>query len=135
VWLQQLVHSQLAPYGENRFQLVGEDLKLNPKKALALSMAFHELTTNAAKYGALVSPVGCVEVSWRVLDSDDGQRLHLQWVEKGGQPVSEPDNQGFGTRLITRGLAHELDAEVELNFAVTGVQCIIDLPIDSEDRK
>ncbi|HLM52959.1 MAG TPA: PAS domain-containing protein, partial [Pseudoxanthomonas sp.] len=132
VWLRQLVRSQLAPYGENRFELQGEDLKLSPKTALALSMALHELTTNAAKYGALASPKGCVRVAWRVLRGAEGKRLRIDWAEHGGRRVDEPRGSGFGTRLITRGLAHELAAEVELTYPETGATCGIEFPLDAE---
>jgi two-component system CheB/CheR fusion protein len=132
VWLRQLVRSQLAPYGENRFDLQGEDLKLSPKTALALSMAFHELTTNAAKYGALVSPKGCVHVGWRVVHGPAGDRLRIEWSEHSGRRVTEPQGTGFGTRLITRGLAHELAAEVDLAYPETGVTCSIEFSLDAE---
>ncbi|HZF97132.1 MAG TPA: PAS domain-containing protein, partial [Pseudoxanthomonas sp.] len=132
VWLHQLVRSQLSPYGENRFELQGEDLKLSPKTALALSMAFHELTTNAAKYGALVSHRGCVRVVCRVLQRAGGQRLRIEWSEHGGRRVVEPQGPGFGTRLIARGLAHELAAEVELAYPETGATCTIEFSLEAE---
>jgi two-component sensor histidine kinase len=99
--------------------------------ALSLTMALHELCTNAAKYGALSSATGRVAINWRVTtQAAFGQtRLHLQWEEQGGPPVSAPQKRGFGSRLIERGLARELDAEVRLDYAPTGVVCAIDAPL------
>lgn len=111
-----------------RMRLVGPDVRLPPKTALALSMAFHELGTNALKYGALSTPSGQVRLTWQAT-GDPQQLLDVQWVESGGPPVSEPTRRGFGSRLLERGLAAELRGEVRVLFEPTGVRCVIRAPL------
>ena len=105
------------------------------KTALALGMACHELATNAAKYGAFSVPSRRVEVTWNKQLGEAGAHLHMVWSETGGPPVRSPERNGFGTRLISEGLALELDAEVALEFLPVGVRCAVDLPLtDAKDR-
>jgi two-component system CheB/CheR fusion protein len=134
VSLATLVRSELEPYQDelhrSRVHLYGEDLQLSPKIALALSMAIHELTTNAVKYGALSTVQGRIDVSWRDQPADRRPWLNLIWQESGGPEVAAPTNRGFGTRLITGGLAYELDGNAVLEFLPAGVRCTIDLPLD-----
>jgi two-component sensor histidine kinase len=111
--------------GSARFTLEGAPLRLPPKQALALGMAFHELATNAAKYGALSGETGHVRLAWAVADG----RLRLAWHERGGPPVRPPSHKGFGSRLIERGLAHELEGRVRLDYAREGLACEIDMPL------
>ena len=133
VSLAAIVMSELAPYEDAdhpaRVQLHGEDRQLTPKIALAMSMALHELTTNALKYGALSLSTGRIEVSWKTVDSDAQPWLHLCWQELDGPVVQAPTSRGFGTRLIATGLAYELDGKVALDFAPAGVRCLIELPL------
>jgi two-component sensor histidine kinase len=82
-------------------------------------MAFHELAANAAKYGALSNQTGMVHVTWMI--EPDGARLKLRWEETGGPPVSQPQKQGFGLRLLERGLAREISGTVTLNFRPEGL--------------
>nr|WP_295373644.1 HWE histidine kinase domain-containing protein [uncultured Sphingosinicella sp.] len=106
----------------NRMKVEGEDLWLAPRAALALSLALHELSTNAAKYGALSSDKGRVEVSWRT----DGDRLRLVWKERDGPIVEQPIGRGFGSRLIERGLTADLGGTANLSFEPDGVRCTIE---------
>jgi len=132
VGLHELVSAELEPFwqeGSERAEIAGEPLKLEPKAALALGMAVHELTTNAVKYGALSVPGGKVNVQWQIRDQDGEQRLFLRWMERGGPPVHEPSSRGFGTRLLTEGLGFELDGTVKLEFDPSGVVCTIDVPL------
>ena len=132
VGLHQVVLSELAPYqrdGQARVDCSGADMQLTPKAALALSMALHELTTNAVKYGALSVPQGRVGVHCEVQQRDDAAWLHLQWRETGGPVVAPPARRGFGSRLIAEGLGYELDGQVSLLFESTGVVCDIDVPL------
>ncbi|GGD63848.1 PAS domain-containing protein [Erythrobacter arachoides] len=124
-----------ATTGEDacRVTLEGPDVVLSPQTAVSLAMAIHELSTNAIKYGALSNKAGTVEVNWRVERTDGKPRLHLQWTETGGPPVRAPDKRGFGTRMIERGLASELQGEVELNFRSSGIQCTITAPLPKQD--
>ena len=105
----------------------GDDLRLRPKSVVALSMALHELGTNALKYGALSTGHGRVSVQW----TTDGGRFRLRWKETGGPPVSPPGHRGFGSRMIERGLAAELQGEVRIDWQPQGVVCTIDAPIEA----
>ena len=96
-------------------------------------MAFHELSTNAAKYGALSTAAGEVRVDWSI-DWRGGKTpaLEICWRESAGPPVGPPPQPGFGMRLIEQGLALELTAEVRLDFAPDGLQCLIRLPLSAK---
>ena len=113
----------------DRLTIKGPPVTLTPKAALALSMALHELCTNALKYGALRSEGGRIAVCWRVQDKDGVPYLQLYWTESGGPAVIPPARQGFGARLIERGLAGELAGEASLTFPRAGAQCRIDIPL------
>jgi PAS domain S-box-containing protein len=125
--LADIVDAVVAAHGEaERFCVDGPTVRLAPKATLALSMALHELMTNAAKYGALSHPDGQVRLTWRRIEDAPGERLQLRWEEADGPPVTEPTRQGFGTRLITGGLARELGGSVALDYRPAGVICEID---------
>src|SRR5262249_50596375 len=104
----------------------GSDVRLKPKSAVAVSMALHELGTNAAKYGALSSGHGSVMVRWT---SDDG-RFRLSWQESGGPAVAPPQHRGFGALMSERALAAELQGDVRIDYQPSGVVCTIDAPLD-----
>ena len=130
VGLGDVIERILQPFGLRdqqvpRFTIIGEDVRLQPQAALTLAMVFHELATNAAKYGALATDAGRVSVDWTLESGPDGNKVRLRWQESGGSPVAPPTRQGFGSRLIQRGLAQELDAEVHLDYAPAGVSCRI----------
>ncbi|HET7308242.1 MAG TPA: PAS domain S-box protein [Gammaproteobacteria bacterium] len=131
--LAELVALELAPYrggGPLNWTIDGCEVELEAKTALALGMAFHELATNAAKYGALSTTTGRLEIRWRVTPGADGaDMLHIDWTERAGPLVSKPSRRGFGSRLIEHGLAYELEAEVRLAFEPEGVNCTIDMPL------
>ena len=114
-----------------RISLRGPAVRLNPKAAVAISMAFNELATNAVRYGALSDGAGRVAIDWSVTERDGGQRLRLSWTERGGPPVAPPTRKGFGSRLIERGLPGELNGTVSLAFPPDGVVCVIDAPLPS----
>ena len=122
-----VIDNAVAPYrGEpDRFRIGGPDLRLSPKTAVNLSLAVHELGTNAAKYGALSNGAGRVEIEWRV---DDG-KLRLDWRESGGPPVAVPSQRGFGTRMLERGLAAELGGTLAIHFRPEGVVCTLEAPL------
>ncbi|MFZ5719911.1 MAG: sensor histidine kinase [Pseudomonadota bacterium] len=130
--LRTVLTRTLAPYDERRLTLSGRDLRISPKMALALAMGVHELATNAVKYGALSVPTGLVDIQWR-LDAPAGSaQLVLEWRERDGPVVEPPTRQGFGTRLLQRGLAHELGGEVLITFAPAGLQCSVRAPFEAE---
>ena len=136
--LGDVVEAELEPYqsdSHTRWTTDGPVILLGAKAAVALGMAFHELATNAAKYGALSVPNGRVEVTWEQRSDKTGSRLHLLWVEAGGPPVLGSVRKGFGTRLITDGLAYELDAEVTLEFDAMGVRCAVDVPLNETEGR
>jgi two-component sensor histidine kinase len=109
----------LGPVGE-QIRLSGPEIRVSSKAALALSMAFHELGTNALKYGALSTAAGRVEVDWRIAPQD---RLQVDWRERNGPAVRPPSRRGFGSRLLERGLANELGGGIEMRFEPDGLRC------------
>ncbi|MEF0942867.1 PAS domain S-box protein [Rhizobium sp. BR 362] len=112
-----------------RFDISGPSFRLRPKLALGLSMAFHELATNAAKYGALSSEEGKIHVRWNTVATDNQNLLQLRWYETGGPAVKSPREKGFGSRLLERALARELGAKAELSFPEAGVTFSIVTPL------
>jgi len=131
--LRDLLAGSLAPYaGAGRVVLRGEDLVLRPRAVLTLAMAVHELTTNAAKYGALSIPAGSIEIQWQPVRTDDNQQiLRIEWLEKGGPPVVEPEHRGFGSKLIEGSISAELSGEAKLSFAPEGLRCELAIPMES----
>jgi PAS domain S-box-containing protein len=131
--LREIVSSAVEPYRDcdaDRFRLAGPELRLSPRMSLALSMAFQELATNAVKYGALSAPAGRIAVTWAVRAVPSGRRLALRWEETGGPSVQVPERRGFGSRLIERSLAQDLDGRVTIDFVPRGVVCTVDAPLD-----
>ena len=108
-----------------RFRLEGPAVWLSPRVALAISMALHELGTNAVKYGALSAPAGTVSIAWTWEGGETQGRLELTWTEAGGPAVSPPGRRGFGSRMIERGLRTDLNGEARMIFAETGLICEI----------
>lgn len=115
-----------------RMVVRGPALRLEPRTALALAMALHELCTDAAKYCAFSGLAGHVSLGWTVTGQKDQRRLMLTWRERGGPAVSPPTQRGFGSRLVERALAQELRGEIRIRFEPEGVVCIIDAPLPSE---
>ena len=134
--LGEIIGIAVAPFAsppESRFDIEGPDLRIAPKTAVSLSMALHELCTNASKYGALSSDAGRVSITWRVSRNEEPPRLLLQWIERGGPKVESPARRGFGSRMIEKGLAAELGGKVLLDFLPEGVMCSIDAPLPQAD--
>ncbi len=116
--IKDLLISELGPYGHVRFTLNGDPLYLPAKLAVSLALIFHELATNAGKYGAFSSARGLLQVSWSV--SDD--RLTVTWDETEGPPVGPVGEAGFGTKLLTSALK-PFDGKTEIVFLKTGIHC------------
>jgi signal transduction histidine kinase/DNA-binding response OmpR family regulator len=132
--LGDIVAQAIMPYRDanpTRFAVDGPAVWLSAKMALSISMALHELATNAVKYGALSNDTGRVSISWRTLHEPEGRRLHLEWLEKDGPAVVPPRRKGFGSRLIERGLAQELGGEVKIEYEPQGVWCEINARLDA----
>lgn len=137
--LHDIVADALEPFAalegrKERIVISGGNTRFPPKAALALGIAFNELATNAVKYGALSNAEGSVHIGWVVAGSPEGPRLILHWREKGGPPVAAPSRKGLGSIIIERGLGHELEGSVNLDFQKDGVVCIIDIPASPGNR-
>lgn len=133
--LGQIVAETLAPFRldeDGRIVIGGPEVRLSPTAAVTMTLAFHELATNAARFGALSSAGGRVAVEWSVDQTDDGGVLNLSWRESGGPDVPPPTRRGFGSRLIERGAARELGGRVRLDFEPGGVACLFQLPLSQK---
>jgi PAS domain S-box-containing protein len=132
--LRELLSASLAPYAgvqSERVVLRGEDIELRPRAVLTLAMAMHELTTNAAKYGALSVPGGRIEIHWQSVHAGDRRPvLRIDWIEQGGPQVSDPEQRGFGSKLIEGSIAAELGGTARLAFRPEGLRCEIVIPLD-----
>lgn len=122
------VRSAVEPFdqGSDRFIISGADIRIASSSVIAFAMTFNELCTNTTKFGALSLAEGQVRLSWRV----DGLRLHLEWAESGGPPVTEPTRKGFGTRMIT-SLGQQLKGHVALDYKPDGFVYKLDVPLES----
>ena len=136
--LGDVVEAALAPHqsGEGRIALKGPDLQIGSKQALALTMALHELATNAAKYGALSNEDGEVLVEWSESGTGDGKGngLRFTWTEKGGPPVTKPERQGFGSRMIENALPNYFFGTGELFYRSGGLVFQMNAPIEGLTR-
>lgn len=125
-------HLARSPDAADRIAIGGEPITVTPRVALTLALGLHELTTNAAKYGALSVPAGRIEVSWRVERGGAPlPLLRIEWRERGGPPVAPPERQGFGTRFIEGSVASELQGQARLDFDPAGLTCTMEIPLDS----
>src|SRR4051794_5234491 len=114
--IRDLLRSELGPYGHVRFNLNGDELFLPPKLAVSLALIFHELATNAGKYGAFSSPRGLLQVSWSVSDDRLNVRwLKVTWDETEGPSIEHVGADGFGTRLLQSAL-RAFDGKTEISF-------------------
>lgn len=131
--LRDLIDATLEPFGvangrAERIVITGRNVLVAPNVTLALGVAFHELATNAVKYGAFSNAAGSISINWAVETKTEGSRLILHWQERDGPPVARPTRKGFGTRVIESGLPHELEGRVDLEYRPEGVACTIDIP-------
>lgn len=124
--IKDLLRSELGPYGHVRFNLNGEQLFLPAKLAVSLALIFHELATNAGKYGAFSSPRGFLQVSWTVGDG----RLNVSWDETEGPAVETIGEAGFGTKLLKSAL-RPFDGKTEISYLKTGVHCTMQCQLPS----
>lgn len=127
--LRELLRASLAPTidpASDQVSLTGPTLMLTPDAAQNLGLAFHELATNASKYGALSQPGGRLRITWERLP--EGGRI--VWTEAGGPPVLPPERRGFGRILLERLVGVTLNGSVELDFRPGGLVCEITLPAD-----
>jgi two-component sensor histidine kinase len=123
--LSEVIGEALRPFAipADRISIRGPEVSIAPKTAVNLTLVIHELATNAIKYGALQNGEGAIKIEWT---EGNGLPGSFVWQESGGPVVAPPEKKGFGTRLIERGLAAELGANVELGFRPDGLLCRIE---------
>ncbi len=135
--LRGLLENELTPYADGpmtpeadgRVTLEGPAVDLASEIAVPIGMAIHELTTNAAKYGALSGRAGRVRVRWSLEPEDDRVVLRFEWRESGGPPVAPPTRQGFGSRLLQRVLSTQVQANVAIDYAPDGLRLTMLAPL------
>ena len=132
--LRDLVTAATSPYlarPHDQITIEGERVIVPPRAGLTLALAFHELTTNAAKYGALSQPSGRIAVHWRIVrGQSQPPLLWIEWREHGGPPVVTPERRGFGSRFIEGSVAAELEGTARLHFDAPGLRCTMEIPLD-----
>jgi PAS domain S-box-containing protein len=127
--LNRLVDEEFAPYragGKERVSVRGPVVVLPPATAQTIALALHELATNAAKYGALSSGTGRVNLTWRLSDG----RLELSWQESDGPQIEPPSRRGYGSRAIVAGIERQLGGIVKFDWQTTGLHCTFSVPHD-----
>jgi PAS domain S-box-containing protein len=117
---------------EGRVKIDGPPVMLPAGQAIAFSMAFYELMTNAFKHGALTDPKGWVQLTW-VLAGTDEPRINVQWQERGGPPASSPNSKGFGTFIIDRALTSVMNGEVTVEYGLEGYSWTLDAPLTQNE--
>ena len=123
--LARIVECELAPYPAGTREVGGPNVTLKAEGTQVLAMVLHELSTNAAKYGAFTSPTGRLLLRWWWLESG---RLAIEWKESDGPPVTPPNGPGYGTSLIRELVPFELGGVVDLIFAPEGIKCRFEIP-------
>lgn len=130
--LADIARAALDPYLPlGRITVAGPEVRISPKVAVPLSMALHELCTNAVKHGALSAEKGHVQLNWTRLDEPT---VLMEWRETGGPPPAPPQRTGFGSRLLGRALAGEFGRPAEMTFAPEGLICRIFVPASTHQR-
>lgn len=129
--LSKLLMGELSTFDSrgHRVKLEGPPIELPSDLAMSLGLAFHELTTNAVKYGALSMPSGHVHIMWDVAKSDSARALRIQWQETGGPRIEAPKRDGFGSVLLRRLFAAQTKARVEMEFPPEGFRFALELPL------
>jgi two-component sensor histidine kinase len=130
--LRAILEQVLGPFGdgEERYVIAAKsDIKVSPRVAVAMVMAFHELATNAAKYGALSNPTGRINLEWQI-EPGEPSRLKIVWHETGGPRVKQSSKRGFGSRLI-QGLSQDVAGTVDMRFAADGVVATFEIPLQA----
>jgi two-component sensor histidine kinase len=123
VAVRDIVHLELEPFA-GRAIVEGADVTLGTQQAQSLSLALHELATNAAKYGALTNGSGRIGISWALARDERHTVLQFKWRESGGPIVTAPTRRGFGTTLLTAAFA-----DVRLDYAADGLSCEFAVPL------
>ena len=128
-----VVAQAIHPFGGtdgDRIQVSGPECRLSSRTSLALSMALNELGTNAVKYGALSGDQGKINIDWNFSNETEKSQLEFRWTETGGPSVSPPQRKGFGTTLIERALASEMQGETAVEYLPSGVVFKCSFPVE-----
>ncbi|MGR3531044.1 MAG: sensor histidine kinase [Sulfitobacter sp.] len=132
--IDEVVEAALVPHRsgqghfkveQGHFKVEGPDLPIGSKQALALTMALHELATNAAKYGALSIEAGKIHIYWDLIDQGENAVFEFNWVESNGPKVEQPSRRGFGSRMIEQALAGYFNGSAELSYKTEGLSFVL----------
>jgi two-component system CheB/CheR fusion protein len=127
--LDDVVRQEFEPFGVERAQISGPDLRLKPTQALSLGMILHELATNAGKYGALSKANGFVTVTWAV----EKNRVRLIWQERDGPSITSPTKNGFGLKLVEGEASYYLGGKPQISFEPDGLKAELDIHLEKDD--
>jgi PAS domain S-box-containing protein len=128
--LAAIVRREFAPYATGNAEARGPSVTLKAEAVQVVAMVLHELTTNAAKYGAFSNRTSRVSVRWRWPQTGSRDRLLIEWLETGGPPVLAPKQSGYGTGIIRELIPFELGGKVDLVFVSEGIRCRLEIPAD-----
>jgi PAS domain S-box-containing protein len=128
VALAEIVQREFTPYGRGNSEARGPSVTLKAEAAQAVAMVLHELTTNAAKFGAFSNRNGRVLLKWRWQQNGGRPRLVIDWKEVGGPPVEKPSRSGYGTSVVRELIPFELEGTVDLDFPKDGFRCRLEIP-------
>lgn len=123
IGLGPLLQQELTAFGASRFAMAGPDVELTPRAAIALAMAFHELASNAIKYGVFSGDDGALAVAWTILPADGEPHLSFEWKEIGNLSQPRDWSRGFGMRTLDRIVKGELGGDLDLDLEPTGFIC------------
>ncbi len=135
IQLRAIVRQELVARGARDgedFSLKGPAIAFPPSAAQAIALTFHELGTNAAKYGALATPAGRIELSWRI-EPDGG--VVIRWRETGVQIEAPPRKKGFGSRIIQESLPYMLGGSSKMRFHPDGLECVMEFPLPKREAR
>lgn len=127
--LKEILNAEVGPYDSSRISMQGPDVFLPPKLAMTMALVVHELATNAAKYGALATPAGRLNIAWSVAAG----KMAIRWEESGGPAINLSGHHGFGTRLFPRALA-PFGGNIERRFEGDGLICKMSVNVGAEEK-
>jgi two-component system CheB/CheR fusion protein len=127
--MREIIRQELEPFGADRVLVGGPVVLLKPEQAMSLGMVLHELATNAAKYGALSTPQGTVQIGWSFADGKP-DTLFMRWRERGGPAVEKPKKKGFGLKLVAGEATHRLGGEPAIEFAPEGLSASLTIRLE-----
>jgi PAS domain S-box-containing protein len=133
--LREVIRSEISAqaHKDEQFELTGPEIRLSPKAVEVLTLAFHELTTNALKYGGLSGPDGRISVRWAPFAKRGEHWLRVDWVEDGAPPRPPSERRGFGSELIEARIPYELGGTGRVTIAPQGARCEIEFPLSNAE--